>query len=273
MSLVKMGVLLEAARLENRAVGAFSVANLEMVQGVCRAAEKTKTPVILQIAQGRLGTSPLHLIGPAMMAAARSAKVPVAVHLDHGLTDDCITEAMDLGFTSVMFDGSHLPLEENIEKTGKLVSAAHGRGVQVEAEIGRVGRSESGEDSPIAYSDPTEALRFIRETGVDALAVAIGNVHGIYTGAPNLRFDILRQIHEKTDTPLVLHGGTGITPADFRQAIAHGIRKINIATATFHAAAAAAHEAEATNIFDVSRRMIDAAEEAVTAHIRIFGLA
>ena len=273
MSLVHMRRLLENAQKENRAAGAFSVANLEMIQGVILAAEKTNTPVILQIAEARLNTSPLYLIGPAMLAAARNARVDVAVHLDHGLTLECIREAISLGFTSVMFDGSHLPLEENMAKTRQTVSLAHGHGVNVEAEIGRVGRTESGEDAPAAYADPMEALRFIRETGVDALAVGIGNAHGVYTAAPQLRFDILEQISSKTPVPLVLHGGTGITPEDFRRAICLGVRKINIATASFQASAMAARAAQEKNIFDVSRRMIDATEQAVLEHLSIFGLA
>ena len=273
MSLVHMRPLLEKAARDNRAVGAFSVANLEMILGIIRAAEKTNTPVILQIAEGRLRTSPLHTIGPAMVAAAKAAQVEAAVHFDHGQTVECIREAIEIGFTSVMFDGSHLPLAENIGKTKEIAALAHARGVNVEAEIGRVGRTESGEDAPVAYADPAEALRFIQETDVDALAVGIGNAHGVYAAAPQLRFDILEQISGSTPVPLVLHGGTGISPEDFRRAISLGVRKINIATACFQAAAVAAHQAEESNIFDVSRRMAAAVEEAALEHLRIFGLA
>ena len=273
MPLTNMRPLLAHAAKQNRAVGAFSVANLEMILGAIRAAEKANTPIILQIAEARLATSPLSVIGPAMLAAARNATVDVAVHLDHGTTDACIHEAISLGFTSVMFDGSHLTLEENIAKTREIAAYAHSKGVDVEAEIGRVGRTESGEDAPIAYADPKDALHFIERTQVDALAVGIGNAHGVYTAAPNLRFDILQEISSKDSTPLVLHGGTGITPEDFRRAIACGVRKINIATASFQASAIAAHQAEETNIFDVSRRMAAATAQAVLDHLQIFGLA
>ncbi len=273
MSLVHMLELLDHAKKNGRAVGAFSVASLEMIQGVILAAEMANTPVILQIAQARLDTSPLHIIGPAMLAAARAARVDVAVHLDHGLTGECIREAIDLGFTSVMFDGSHLPLAENIAMTKQYVALAHTRGVNVEAEIGRVGRTERGEDAPIAYANPGEALLLIKETKADALAVGIGNAHGVYTATPQLRFDILEQISLGTPVPLVLHGGTGISPEDFRRAISLGVRKINIATACFQAAAIAAHAAEEQNIFDVSRRMIDATAKAALEHLHIFGLA
>ncbi len=273
MPLTNMHPLLQRAAKANRAVGAFSVANMEMILGVINAAEKANTPVILQIAEARLATSPLSIIGPAMLAAARNAKVDVAVHLDHGITDDCIYEAIGLGFSSVMFDGSHLSLDENIAKTKEITAYAHAKGVDVEAEIGRVGRTESGEDAPIAYADPKDAIYFIERTQVDALAVGIGNAHGVYTAAPNLRFDILAEIASKDKTPLVLHGGTGITPDDFRRAIACGVRKINIATACFQASAIAAHQANETNIFDVSRRMAEATTQAVLEHLQIFGLA
>ncbi len=270
MSLSHMRPLLEKAKYNNRAVGAFSVANLEMIRGVLAAAEKVDAPVILQIAQARLQTSPLHIIGPAMLEAARRSKVEVAVHLDHGLTMDCIDEAIGLGFTSVMFDGSHLPYATNVRLTRDVVAMAHGKGVDVEAEIGRVGRGEDEAESPIAYADPKEALRFIAETGVDALAVGIGNVHGVYVGAPDLHFEILREISAASAVPLVLHGGTGISPEDFKQAISLGVRKINIATACFQAAAEAAHAARQSDIFDISRRMAEATEAVAAAHLSVF---
>ncbi len=273
MPLTNMRPLLQKAAKANRTVGAFSVANLEMILGVIQAAEKANTPAILQIAEARLATSPLSIIGPAMLAAAKGAKVDVAVHLDHGVTEACIHEAIALGFTSVMFDGSHLSLDENIAKTNEITAYAHAKAVDVEAEIGRVGRTESGEDAPIAYADPKDALHFLEQTRVDALAVGIGNAHGVYTAAPNLRFDILQEISQKDPTPLVLHGGTGITKEDFQKAISFGVRKINIATACFQASAMAAHRAEETNIFDVSRRMAAATAQAVFEHLQIFGLA
>lgn len=262
--------LLAAAARKNVGVGAFSVANIEMIQGVISAAEKADTPVILQIAQARLDTSPLSLIGPAMLAAARLSRVPVAVHLDHGLTEECISEAIEIGFTSVMYDGSHLPVEENIALTRRIVALAHGRRVDVEAEIGRVGRTENGQEAPVAYADPKVALRFIAQTDVDALAVGIGNAHGVYVGTPHLRFDILEEISSQTAVPLVLHGGTGISPEDFRRCIKLGVRKINIATACFRAAAEAAQQAQPHDIFDMSRRMRAAVEGEVLDHIQIF---
>ncbi|MGN1418654.1 MAG: class II fructose-bisphosphate aldolase [Acutalibacteraceae bacterium] len=234
MSLVNMKTLLADAQKRNYAVGSFSVANMEMVLGIIKAAEETKSPIILQIAEVRLKYSPLALIGPLMLAAAKEAKVPVAVHLDHGTTLDCIRQALELGFTSVMFDGSHLPLEENIETTKKVVSMAKPFGAAVEAEIGCVGGSEDGSvDIAMHCTSPKQAVLFSKETGVDALAIAIGNAHGNYKQTPKLRFDILEQVKNSVDTPLVLHGGTGISSDDFVRCHQNGIKKINIATATF----------------------------------------
>ena len=232
--LVNMRDLLADARVGGYAVGSFSVANMEMVLGVLQAAEKLRAPVILQIAEVRLRQSPLELIGPLMVAAARQASVPVAVHFDHGKTEKKISQALELGFTSVMFDGSHLPLDENIAETCRIIEMAHPYGAAVEAEIGCVGGSEDGsEEIAMHCTDPADAVRFEQETGVDALAIAIGNAHGNYKATPKLRFDILAQVAEDTHTPLVLHGGTGISSEDFRRCAQTGIQKINIATATF----------------------------------------
>ena len=232
--LVNMRDLLADARVGGYAVGSFSVANMEMVLGVLQAAEELRAPVILQIAEVRLRQSPLELIGPLMVAAARQASVPVAVHFDHGKTEKKIGQALELGFTSVMFDGSHLPLDENIAETCRIIEMARPYGAAVEAEIGCVGGSEDGsEEIAMHCTDPADAVRFEQETGVDALAIAIGNAHGNYKATPKLRFDILAQVAEDTHTPLVLHGGTGISPEDFRRCAQTGIQKINIATATF----------------------------------------
>lgn len=272
MSLVTMRELLRHARAENRAVGAFSVSSVDMICGVVRAAEALKTPVILQVAQVRLPHSPLHVIGPAMLTAARNAAVPVGVHLDHGTTEDCIREALELGFTSVMFDGSRLPMEENIVRTQAVVRMAEKYGASVEAEIGVVGKTESGEALTAQCADPGEAVRFALETGVDALAVAIGNAHGVYEGTPELRFDVLERMQGCCGhTAFVLHGGTGISAEDFRRAIGLGMHKINIATASFMAVHQAAQGAG--DYFDMLGRMSAAAEGVAREHIHIFGVA
>lgn len=271
MSLANMKELLQEAREQGRAVGAFSVSGIDMITGVLRAAEALDTPVILQVAEVRLPYSPLPVIGGAMLAAARTARVPVAVHLDHGMTDECIRQALDAGFTSVMFDGSRLPMAENIARTREVMALAARCGASVEAEIGVVGKTESGAALSAQCADPEEAVRFIRETGVDALAVAIGNAHGIYEGTPELRFDVLERMQGRCgQTAFVLHGGTGITASGFRRAIALGMHKINIATASFMAVHQAAQGAK--DYFDMVGRMSDAAEAVARQHIEQFGI-
>ncbi len=273
--LVSMKKLLERAEEKNSAVGAFSVGNMEMVMGVIKAAEELNTPVILQIAEKRLKNSPLELMAPMMVEAAKNAKVDVAVHLDHGLTLECIKTALSYGFTSVMLDCSLKPLDENIKLTKEVVSLASRSGATVEAELGVVGGNEGDtEEHIISCTDPDTAKHFCDETVIDALAVAIGNAHGNYPVLPELRFDVLEEIHKKCNIPLVLHGGTGITPEMFRRAISLGIRKINIATASFDSLTAFAKEylSEKANsdYFTLSEKMVQGVYENVKKHIEIF---
>ena len=275
MSLVKMKTLIERADKENRAVGAFSVGNMEMVMGAVRAAEEMNTPIILQIAEKRLLNSPLELMAPMMVSAAKNAKVDIAVHLDHGLTLDCIKKSLEFGFTSVMLDLSLLPLEENIEKTKEVVSLAAKTGATVEAELGVVGGNEGDtEEHVITCTDPQVAKRFCEETGIDCLAVAIGNAHGNYPVLPELRFDVLEEINNTVSVPLVLHGGTGITAEMFRKSISLGIRKINIATASFDHLAkyakAYSDSVETPDYFALSAKMSEGVYENVRKHIEIF---
>ena len=275
MSLANMKDLLADAQKRNYAVGSFSVANMEMVLGVIKAAEETQSPIILQIAEVRLNHSPLALIGPLMVAAAEEASVPVAVHLDHGKTPCCIEQALDIGFTSVMFDGSHLPVEDNIEITKGIVEIAREYGAAVEAEIGCVGGSEDGsEDIAINCTSPEQAKRFAEETKVDALAIAIGNAHGNYKEEPKLRFDILEKVHELVKTPLVLHGGTGIGKEDFIRCHQNGIKKINIATATFDSVERSVRESyekgEIHGYYDLHQAEIEGAYQNAKRHMEIF---
>lgn len=273
--LVNMRDLLSDAQKGNYAVGSFSVANMEMVLGVIKAAEELNAPIILQIAEVRLKQSPLEIIGPLMVAAAKNAKVPVAVHFDHGKTIEKITQALEIGFTSVMFDGSHLPLDENIEFTKKIIEIARKYGASVEAEIGCVGGSEDGsEDIAINCTKPEDAVKFENETSVDALAIAIGNAHGNYKSTPKLRFDILSEVEQKTHTPLVLHGGTGISPDDFVRCSKTGIKKINIATATFdrvEQSVRSAYENGSINgYYDLQGAEVEGAYQNAKKHILIF---
>lgn len=268
MALAKLQDLLSLANKKGCAVGAFSVSSLDMILGVIRAAEKMNAPAILQVAECRLPFSPLHIIGPAMIAAAKDARVPIAVHLDHSTTLPCIQQALDLGFSSVMIDGSALSMEDNIALTRKVIALARPYGAAVEAEIGRIGKTESGEDAPMQCACPDDAILFAKETGVDALAVAIGNAHGVYIGAPDLHFEILEAIRRQCHTPLVLHGGTGIGEEDFRRCISLGMHKINIATATFQAVKNAAQHAK--DYFSMSAAMAKAAEDVALLHMNIF---
>lgn len=275
MALVKMKDLLRRAEEKNIGCGAFSVGNMEMVRGAIRAAEELDTPIILQIAEVRLKNSPLHLMGPMMVQAAKEAKVDVAVHLDHGLTFETVDKALELGFTSVMLDASTLPFEENIARVKAVVEKARKYGATVEAELGLVGGSEDGScDHGIRCTDPDDAVVYARETGIDALAVAIGNAHGNYPVAPTLAFDVLEKIHEKVDIPLVLHGGSGITDKDFQRVISLGIRKVNIATASFNSLTAHVEKyMESTdkhNFFDLNEAMVQGTYENVKRHILVF---
>lgn len=277
MSLTNMKELLNRAEREQIAVGAFNAGNMEMLLGILLTAEKLKTPVIIQIAESRLRHSPLHLMAPMMVEAAKKASVPVAVHFDHGKTEEAIAGALNYGFTSVMFDGSGLNLEENIEKTNKIAEAARKKGASVEAELGILGGSEGDRDSKrIIYTRPEDARLFSLETDIDALAVAIGNAHGNYKEAPNLRFDILEEINRVVKQPLVLHGGTGISPADFQKCISLGIRKINIATANFDACTEGAHSVfmnnEPWNYFSMNEAMVCEVSKNVEKHIKIFNM-
>lgn len=278
MPLVNMAPLLKDARSGGYAVGSFSVANMEMVLGVLKAVEETKSPAIIQIAEVRLNYSPLELIGPLMVAAAKNSPMPVAVHFDHGKTAEKIKQALDIGFTSVMFDGSHLPFEENSRITAEIKKTAAAYGADCEGEIGCVGGSEDGsEDIAINCTSPAQALEFYNKTGVDALAVAIGNAHGNYKQAPRLRFDILEQTAGLVPVPLVLHGGTGILPDDFRRCIKLGINKINIATATFDSVEQSAREAYANQAvkgyYDLQTAEVEGAYRNALRHIEIFGCA
>lgn len=278
MPLTKMSPLLKKAANEGYAVGSFSVANMEMVLGVLKAVEETESPAIIQIAEVRLKQSPLELIGPLMVAAAKNCKMPVAVHFDHGKTEEKISQALELGFTSVMFDGSHLPFEENAARTHAVNELAKRYGADCEGEIGCVGGSEDGsEDIAINCTSPAEALEFYSKTGVDALAVAIGNAHGNYKQAPKLRFDILEKTAGLVPVPLVLHGGTGILPDDFRRCVSLGIRKINIATATFDSVEScvrhAYDEKSIGGYYDLQASEVEGAYRNAMRHIEIFGCA
>lgn len=275
MSLVNMRMLLERAERTGKGCGAFNAGNMEMVRGIIKAAEELRTPVILQIAEGRLPYSPLELMGPMMVQAAKEAKVDVAVHFDHGRSIEKIRQALEYGFTSVMFDGSSLSFDDNVACTLEIIQIAGEYNAAVEGELGVVGGNEDGGKSvEIRYTEPADAKKFCELTGVDALAVAIGNAHGNYASEPKLAFDILKQIDASTDTPLVLHGGSGITEADFKKTIIYGIRKVNIATANFNAYMSGLenyrNKTDHPDYFKQSEAAVESVCENVKKHIEIF---
>jgi len=275
MAIVKMSDLLMHAEKQNIGCGAFSVGNMEMVMGAIKAAEELNTPIILQIAEVRLSHSPLELIGPLMVSAAKASKALVAVHLDHGLTFETIKRALEIGFTSVMLDASREPFEKNIEMTKKVVAIAREYNAATEAELGLVGGSEDGSsDHGVRCTNPADAKVFCEQTGIDALAVAVGNAHGNYPVAPTLEFEVLNDIRKKVAVPLVLHGGSGITELDFHRSISLGIRKVNIATASFQSLTQKAEEyllsAEKHDYFGLNEAMVQGTYENVKNHIRIF---
>ena len=275
MAIVTMKELLERAEKNRNAVGAFNVGNMEMLIGAVTAAEKLNTPIIIQIAECRLSHSPLHLMAPMMVEAAKKSSADIAVHFDHGNTKENIGKALNFGFTSVMYDGSKLTIGENVEKTNECARLARKFGATVEAELGILGGSEAGKEGErVIYTRPDDAVYFANHADIDALAIAIGNAHGNYKEAPDLQFDILESIHKRVDKPLVLHGGTGISPDDFKRCIKGGIRKINIATANFDActegALSIADKEMPFNYFKLNEAMVESVRENVMKHIEIF---
>lgn len=211
------------------AIGSFNTPAFENLDAIISAAESVGTPVIIAHAQVHEADGVrLEKFGPLMVKAAQEAKVPVCVHLDHGEDPDYLRRAMDMGFTSVMIDASAKPYEENAATTKAVVEEAHARGVDVEGEIGSLGAAEGGAGDGVAvYTDPGLAKRFVADTGIDALAASFGTAHGIYKAKPVLDFERITEIRELTGVPLVMHGGSGVSPEDYRKAIACGVKKIN----------------------------------------------
>jgi fructose-bisphosphate aldolase class II len=240
MPLVPMKNMLDQAYANKYAVGAFNVVNLEFLEAIVETAEAKRSPVILNIAEVHFPYINLENICPAIHAMAERSPVPLALNLDHGVSVEAVDRVIRNGFTGVMFDGSKLRFEENLSMTSNIVRLCHRVGISVEAELGAVGGDESGalesEADAALFTQPEEAAIFARQTGIDALAVAIGNTHGKYKGEPNLDFERLATINEAVGIPLVLHGGSGIAPADFKKVIRMGIAKINFYTGMSQAA-------------------------------------
>lgn len=269
--LVNLKEILEDAKNKKYAVGHFNMLNLEMARGIIEAAEEEKSPLILGVAEVHFPLIPFEYASIIMKHIAENAKVPVCLHLDHSTKFETVLHAIKAGFTSVMYDGSSLPYEENIKNTIEVAKVAHPLNVSVEAELGHVGLGSNSNDygSDELYTKPNEAVDFIEKTKVDALAVAIGTAHGKYIKKPVLDITRLDKIYAVSPKPLVLHGGSGLTDDDFKETVKHGISKVNICTEMCIAArdaylASANHEI----LFDDAK---NAVKEVVKQKIKLFG--
>lgn len=237
--LVNLKEIMDIAEERNIAVGAFNTPNLESLLAIIEAAEELDLPVIIQFAQCHEPWIPVSVIGPIMVEHARAAKVPVCVHLDHGENLTYLKKALEIGFTGIMYDGSTLPYEENLKNTRAAVSMASSYDCGVEAELGSMGKRESGsgeegagvDDATKIYTDPVQAKQFVEDSGVDALACSFGTTHGIYLTEPRLDFDVVKNVRSETGgIPVVMHGGSGVSAEDFHTSIRAGVRKINYFT-------------------------------------------
>ena len=269
--LVNLNDVLLDAQKNNYAVGLFNTTDTDMLEGVIAAAEETRSPVVIGTAEILLPFGELKLIAPSLIAAAKRATVPVVVHYDHGLTFDRCMEAIKLGFSSIMFDGSAGNEAENLKNTREMVKIAHSLGITVEGEIGHVGQADVGDNAVTdMYTTPEEALAFVEATGVDALAVAIGTAHGAYKTKPCLDIERLKAIRAKLNTPLVLHGGSGLSDDDFRNTIKYGIAKVNI----FTDLCVAGHNAMKNfdgSYLDIRNAKVAAFKEATVKKMQLFG--
>ena len=228
--LVTLQEILTIAEKGGFAVPAFNVYNMETVMGVIRAAEEKKAPVIMQNYSRLVTNEEAYYLAPIILAAAKEARVPVCYHLDHGAGMNEVTRSLRYGATGIMIDKSTLTLEENIAETKKVADICASVGVGIEGELGHVGSAANGDEQTAVYTEVADAVKFVVETGVSALAVAVGTAHGRYKKAPKLAIDRIREIHEAIPAAVVLHGGSGVPDEEIKAAIGAGIRKINFGT-------------------------------------------
>lgn len=278
--LVNLKEILKIAEEEKNAVGMFNATGFDSLQAVIGAAEELNRPAIIAHAEVHNVYNDISFVGPAMIAAAQNAKVPVCVHLDHGTSTQMIYRALRIGFTSVMIDASALAYEENLRLTKEITEISHAMGVSVEAELGRLVTGESG-STEIAnakpedfYTDPEEAKAFCEATGIDALAIAFGTAHGFYKSQPKLDFGVVEKCAASTGLPLVMHGGSGVSEEGFRKAIASGIRKINyysyMSKAGYMAAKEYIESGRSNYLHDAEYAAMQAMKEDVKKAIKIF---
>ncbi|ABO51678.1 fructose-bisphosphate aldolase [Desulforamulus reducens MI-1] len=279
MPLVPVKELLARAEEGKYAVGAFNVNNMEIVQAILAAAEAERAPVIMQASQGAIKYAGIQYIHGLALIAASQSTVPIALHLDHGTSFEQCMQCIRVGFTSVMIDGSKLPLEENIALTNKVIEVARATGVSVEAELGKIGGTEDDihvDERDAFFTDPEEARYFVEKTGVDALAISIGTAHGQYKGVPKLDFARLEKIAGMIDTPIVLHGSSGVPTEAIQEAIRLGVRKVNIDTNIREAFTGGCRQALENNAKEIDPRKVlaparEAATQVIREKIRAFG--
>jgi fructose-bisphosphate aldolase class II len=265
-----MKELLDDAGKRNYAVGYFNGTNMEMIRAYIRAAEDAMSPIIIGTAEDLLQYSGFDWFGPFLLQAARMARVPVAVHLDHAYHFDVIMRALYAGFGSVMYDGSFLTYEENVKNSAEIAKIVHPMGVGLECELGKIGTADG--EVKNTYTDPAYASQFVEKTGTDFLAVSVGTAHGVYVETPHIEFELLKTLRAKLNVPLVLHGGSGLTDEDFRKSIKCGIKKINIYTDVITAAICTLRkEASEYNYTDLNQRVESAMYEVTLKKIKIFG--
>lgn len=238
--ITNLTTLLKDAKEKNYAIGAFNITNYENITSIIEVAEELNLPTILSFAQTHEENHIAYLdeMGPLMVLKANQAKIPVAVHLDHGIDLNYIERAIKMGFSSIMFDGSSYPFEENIQKTKQATKLARKYNVSIEGEIGKMagytlnhsGITENREINTNNYTDVNEAVQFVNETGIDCLAAAFGTVHGEYFSEPNINFQLVKELSNATNVPIVMHGGSGVSTNDYIKVIEAGVRKINYFT-------------------------------------------
>ena len=276
--LVNLSEILKIAEKENKAIGMFNATGFDSLQAIIKAAEELNEPVILGHAECHNVFNDISMVGPAMIAAANAAKVPVCVHLDHGVTMEMIDRAIEIGFTSIMIDASALPYEENVKMTLEVVKKCHAKNISVEAELGCLATSESGEiksnDPKEFYTKPDQAKCFVESTGIDALAIAFGTAHGFYKSTPVLDFDVIKNVRKVVNVPLVMHGGSGVSHEDYKKVIEAGIRKINYYSYMSKAGYMAAKEIIDSNktsyLHDVEFAAMNAMKEDALKTIKVF---
>jgi fructose-bisphosphate aldolase class II len=268
-----MAEILSDAQKRGYGAGFFNGVNLEMIRAYIRAADDCRSPIIIGTAEGLLPYGSFDWLAPLLLDAAKKAKVPVAVHLDHTYTFTTIMQALYAGFGSVMFDGSGLPYEENIRNSAEIAKIAHAMGVGLECELGKVGGFDEGEGvrGGNIYTDPAQAAGFVEKSGADFLAISIGTTHGEYRETPKLDLKRLAEIRAKIEKPLVLHGGSGLSDDDFRNCIRGGICKVNIYTDIITAAANTVRKETSLAYTDLNKKTEEAMYEATARKLKIFG--